>query len=177
MKKTLFSIFMAVVLFSAMNVKAMTESELKEKLTKSYTINGETVKASDSQIVEIERYLQKYEVTPEDADYISKKFDEVLKIAQDSKAVSFTDLPGADKKKIVSIVADISDKTSVKATLTEGGTLTIFEKDGKTPFTIITDKDNGIKNTNSTNIILIIASVISLLGVAVVTKQVVKTNA
>jgi len=82
-----------------------------------------------------------------------------------------------EKQKMVAIVSDISSKTSVKATLTEGGKLTIFEENGTTPFTVITDKDSGIQNTDSNNAILAIAGVVSVLGIAVVVKKVAKANA
>lgn len=177
MKKIILTVFAAVMLFGATNVNAMTENELKEKLTKSYEIDGEKMQVPASLVVELERYLKEYEISSEDADYIAKKFDEALKIAQDGKAKSFTDLTKDEKQKMIAIVSDISKETSVKATLTEGGKLTVFEEDGKTVFTVITDKDNAIQNTNSSNAILAIASIISVLGIAVVVKNVAKANA
>lgn len=177
MKKMIFAAFAAVALFGFTNVDAMTESELKSKLTKEYVIDGEKIKMSASQVAELDRYLKQYEISSEDADYISKKFDEALKIAQDGKAKSFTELTKEEKQKIIAIVSDISSKTSVKATLTEGGKLTIFEENGTTPFTVITDKDSGIQNTDSNKAILAIAGVVSVLGIAVVVKKVAKANA
>ncbi len=177
MKKMILAAFAAVALFSVTNVKAMTESELKAKLTKEYVIDGEKIKMSASNVAELDRYLKEYEISSEDADYISKKFDEALKIAQDGKAKSFTELTKEEKQKMIAIVSDISSKTSVKATLTEGGKLTIFEENGSTPFTVITDKDSGIQNTDSNNAILAIAGIVSVLGVAVVVKKVAKANA
>ena len=44
---------------------------------------------------------------------------------------------------------ELGKNTAVKVTLTKGGKLTVYESDGKTPFTVITDKDNGIQNTNN----------------------------
>lgn len=177
MKKMILAAFAAVALFSVTNVKAMTENELKAKLTKEYVIDGEKIKMSASNVAELDRYLKEYEISSEDADYISKKFDEALKIAQDGKAKSFTELTKEEKQKMIAIVSDISSKTSVKATLTEGGKLTIFEENGSTPFTVITDKDSGIQNTDSNNAILAIAGIVSVLGVAVVVKKVAKANA
>lgn len=177
MKKTIFAVLAAVALFGFTNVDAMTESELKAKLTKEYVIDGEKIQMSASQVAELDRYLKEYEISSKDADYISKKIDEALKIAQDGKAKSFTELTKEEKQKMVAIVSDITKQTSVKATLTEGGKLTIFEENGKTPFTVITDKDNGIQNTDSNNTILAIAGIISVVGVAVIVKKVAKANA
>lgn len=177
MKKLLCTLFATVLAFTAMNVSAMTEDALKDKLTATYKIDGKDVKMEEDHVAEIERYLRKYDISSKDADYISEKFDEALKIAQDGKVTSFTDLTGTEKKQIISIVSDVSKKTAVKVTLTEGGKLTIYESDGKTPFTVIEDKDNGVKQTGSNNIILISASIISVLGLAYVVKKVVKANA
>ena len=78
---------------------------------------------------------------------------------------------------MIAIVSDVSENTSVKATLTKGGKLTVFEEDGTTPFTVITDKDNGIQNTDNNYFIIVIASAISLLGIVVITKKVAGANA
>lgn len=177
MKKLKCMLLAVVLLLISTNASAMTESELKAKLTKAYTIDGETVQVTASQVAELERYLKEYEISSEDADYIATKFDEALKIAQDGKAKSYTELTTAEKQKMVSIVSDVSKETSVKVTLSEGGLLTVFEEDGKTPFTVIKDKDNGIQNTNSSYTLVIIASAITLLGAAVITKKVAKANA
>ena len=177
MKNIKFMLLAVALLLVGTNANAMTEAQLKEKLTKAYTIGGETVQVTASQVAELERYLKEYEISAEDADYISAKFDEALKIAQDGKAPSFSKLTAAEKEKMVAIASDVSKKTSVKLTLTEGGKLTVFEADGKTPFTVIIDKDNGIQNTNSSYAIVIVASAITLLGAAVITKKVAKANA
>ena len=155
----------------------MTENELKAKLTQIYTINGQTIQASASQKVEIERYLNKYEISSEDADYIASKIDEAVQIAKDAKAPSFTDLTTTERNKIIALVSDVSEKTSVKVTLANDGKLTIYEEDGKTPFTEIKDKDNGIKQTGDNKMIIVIASVVSVLGTFYIARKVSKTNA
>lgn len=177
MKKFGYALLAVALFFMGTTVNAMTESELKDKITKTYTINGEKVKLSDAQVTELERYLDKYEISSKDADYISGKIDEVIAIAEKAKATSFTDLTSDEVSQVITLVSDISKNTSVKASLTKGGKLTIYEEDGKTPFTVITDKDNGIQNTNNNYFIIVIASVISLLGIVVITKKVAKANA
>ena len=162
---------------SLVNVNAMTEESLKEKLTQAYTINGEVVQANDSQVVEIERYLNKYEISSEDADYIAAKIDETVKIAQDAKASSFTELTTSERNQIIALIIDISNKTSVKVTLANDGKLTVYEEDGKTPFTVITDKDNGIKQTDSNKMFIVVASIISVFGVVFVARKVTNENA
>ena len=177
MKKLFLTLVFAVVMFVGMfNVKAMTESELRTKLANGFTINGETVKPSDYQLSEIDRYLAKYEVSATDADFISEKIDAIYDIAKASGAKSFTELSDADVTKVVNLVAEVSKNTKVKVSLTKNGTLTVFESDGKTPFTQIQDKD-VTKQTGENNIVFVVASVIAVFGVAYVAKKAIKVNA
>ena len=177
MKKFRNLLLALVVLFMSINVNAMTESELVAKIKKAYVIDGVEVKITASQVTELERYLNKYELSEADCDYISNKIDEAVAIAQSGKAKSFTELTSDEVAKMIAIVSDVSENTSVKATLTKGGKLTVFEEDGTTPFTVITDKDNGIQNTDNNYFIIVIASAISLLGIVVITKKVAGANA
>ncbi len=177
MKKVMFMLFAAVMMLGVTNVHAMTEEELHAKLTGTYTINGKDFTATSKQKVELERYLKEFDVSEKDADYISGKFDEALKVLEEEKAASFSDLSKNAKAKLIDVVADVSKNTDVKVTLTEGGKLTIYGKDGKTPFAVFTDSDMTIQNTNADMAIVVAASVISLLGVAVVSRKVAKANA
>ena len=173
MKKLYLALVMALMFGGIFNVKAMTEDELKTKFKNGYVINGETIKPDSYQMSEIERYLNKYDVSATDADFISEKVDEIYNIAKASGAKTFTDLPDSDKTKIVAIVAEISNNTSVKASLTKNGVLTIFESDGKTPFTEIKDKDIT-KQTGENNMVFVIASVAFVFGLAYVAKKAIK---
>ena len=175
MKKIVF-ITVLIMTFFMLNVNAMTESELKNKIASGYEVNGETVKPTEYQLQEIDRYLNKYEISEEHADFISTKIDEIINIAKSSNAKTFTELSSSNKSKIVEIIAEISSKTSVKVTLTKNGILTIYESDGKTPFTEMRDKDIT-KQTGTNNILFVVASVISMCGICYVAKKAIKGNA
>ncbi|MBQ8892245.1 MAG: hypothetical protein IJ068_05260 [Bacilli bacterium] len=174
--KKVFLVLVMVMTCLVVNVKAMTESELKTKIANGFVIAGETIKPSEYQLQELERYLNKYDVSETDADFISGKIDEIINLAKEKNVKSFTDLSSDDKAKVVAIVSEISSKTSVKVTLTKNGVLTIYESDGKTPFTEIKDKDIT-KQTGTNNIIFIVASVISLCGICYVARKAIKENA
>ena len=173
--KKIIALVIAFLLVGVINVNAATESELRAKLVQDYTVNGKTV-SGKAYAGDIDRYLAKYELSSEDCDFIIAKIDEIVALAQADGAKTFTDLSSSSKSKAVSIVAEISNKTSVKATLTTNGVLTIFENDGKTVFVKIVDADKP-RQTGSNYIILGAALVISILGAAYVVKRVVKTNA
>ena len=175
MKKGILALLL-VMLLGIVNVKAISENDLLAKFKQGYEVGGTVVKASSYQVSEAERYLKKYEVSDADATFISNKIDEVYELAKADKAKSFTELSDANKAKIVSIVAEISNKTSVKATLTNNGILTIYESDGKTIFTQIKDADIT-KQTGSNNVMFIVAGVVSILGAFYIVKKAGKANA
>lgn len=176
MKKRFLILTLLVAFVGLVNVKAATENDLLNKISQEYVVDGEVVKATSYQVNEAKRYLNKYEVSEEDCDFIIAKIDEIYELAKKDKAKSFTELSSSSKAKAVSIVAEISNKTSVKATLTKNGILTIFESDGKTVFAQIIDKDIT-KQTGSNNILVITLSIVSLFGIVYVAKKAIKTNA
>lgn len=169
MKKLLF-VLACGLLIGTVNVKAVTESELKTKLLNGFEVAGEVVKPTDAQKNEIERYLNKYDISESDATTISNKIDEIVSLAKADGAKNFTELSSSSKSKIVSIVAEISNQTSVKASLTNDGALTIYESDGKTVFTKISDKDIA-KQTGSSNITYLVALVMVAMGSVYVYKK------
>ncbi len=170
MKNLLIALFTVTLLVGIVNVKATTEGELKAKIIKGYVVNEKEVKPTAYQVNEMERYLNKYELSDADATFIANKMDEIYELAKADKAETFTDLSKSSKSKAVAIVAEISSKTSVKATLTSDGVLTIFESDGKTVFCKIIDK-HLTKQTGVSNYVLAFAGFASLFGVAYIVKK------
>ena len=153
------------------NVSAMTKEELKTKLTKEYTINGATFKASASNIAQIERYLEQNDVSEADADKIAAKVDEAVRIIEAGNATKLEALTKTEKDKLIALISDVSNTTSVKATVNKG-VITVYNMDG-TEFTKITDM---IKQTGANYTIVAIASVISILGFLVIANKM-KKNA
>ena len=107
MKKIL--VFVALFVFGLANVSAMTESELKTKLTETTKeINGSVFKATDQEKTLIERYLDQYDVSSEDADLIVTKLEETFDILKTSGKKKFQELSRTDKDRIVTIVTNLS---------------------------------------------------------------------
>lgn len=162
----------ASLFFGITNASAMTESDLLAKFSKTYQINGVEFKAEPEALVLAEQYLQQYEVSSEDAIYISNKIDEVVNFIESGSATSKETLSNADKRKIIEVVNDISLKTSVKAAI-EKGQLVIYNADG-TEFARITDL---VKNTGSNELVVIVSSAITALGVLFIARKSKKANA
>lgn len=171
MKKGFLVALVVTLMMSVTNVSAMTKDELKTKLTKEYTINGATFKASASDVAQIERYLEQNNVSEADADKISAKVDEAVSIIEAGNATKLEELTTTEKDKLIGLLSDISNTTSVKVTVNKG-VITVYNIDG-TEFTKITDM---IKQTGANYTIVIIAGVISILGFLVIANKM-KKNA
>ena len=170
MKK--FLVLLVALSFGLASVSAMTEAELKEKLTQSYTVNGVTFKANDQQKTLIETYLNDYEVSSSDADIIYSKLQSALQILENSGKKSFYDLSSSDKNSIIALVSDVSTSTSVDAAIVDGKLVVyvpgsagaaIFYKAPVTP----------IAQTNSNRSVIVAGlGLFSLLGIALAFKKI-----
>ena len=174
MKKSILALVL-VMLLGVVNVNAATESELRDALSKDYTVNGKVVNAK-AYLEDIDAYLAKYDISSEDADFIIEKINYILDLAKADKATSFTELSSDSVSKAIAAVAEIKEKTSVKATLTNNGVLTVYESDGKTVFVKIQDADKP-RQTGSDNLVIVAASLVTVLGAIYITRKVAKANA
>ena len=166
--KKLFLMVIGVVALLSTNVNAMTEKELQEKLTKEYTINGVSFKLDSSNVAQVERYLNENEVSAKDADYISSKIDEAVKIIEAGNAKDIKSLSKTETDKLKNIASEISSNTDVKVTVAKGGEVTVYNTDG----TVFTKVSEPIKYTNDNNALIISLSTVALLvgGVVLVKK-------
>lgn len=174
MKKIL--VFVFALFIGIVSVNAMSEKELKTKLTESKTVNGATFKASDSQKTAIEQYLNQYEVSSSDADYIVSKLNEAFNILKASGKSSFYSMSKADKNKIIALVSDVATHTSVKVAIVKGnlvvykpGTNEIFYETPVNPV-------NGDIVQTSRGLTVAIAGIISAIGIAIALRKI-KVNA
>jgi hypothetical protein len=165
----IFSIFMITP-----KANAMTESQLKEKLSATYTINGKTVQATSAQIKAMEDYLNTYEVSESDCDYIANKFDEAINVLKENGATSVEELTASQKKELTAIVNSISSNTSVKASVDKNEGLIIKDPDGNVFYTA--GELNVIKYTNHSYLMLIATGLITLAGVSLVIRKTKKVN-
>ena len=171
MKKLSMTILMiAVVMFGVVNVKALNEAGLKEKMFKEVKVGKHTFTLSDDQKVIVERYLDQNEISDADCTVIGEKYDAAIRIIQGQGNVNFTKYPQNVKDKLKALVDEITRGTNnrIKATLTKDG-LTIQNTDG-TKILI----DGPVKQTGSETSRTAILCGISILIVAVGTCLVIK---
>ena len=164
MKKKILIVLLAMISLGVTNVSAMTKEELQDKVTATYIINGVEFRLSASEIAQVERYLNQNEVSESDADYISTKIDEVVDLLETSDSKSIQDLTKEEKNQIVRIINDISEKTSIKLTISNGKVV-VYNQDG-TMFTTITSL---VKQTGA-NYLYLILSLVSIISFTIARK-------
>ena len=147
---------------------AMTEKELLDKLTASYVVNGEKYSVPGDIKVLAERYLSQYEVSSEDADYISDRIDEAVSIIQKNGKVDFRQMSMSTKEQLKALVEKVSANTSVKATVMKNSII-IYTPSGEK----FAEVDRLVKQTGNTNItsIIILSLFIVLVGTLFLKKE------
>lgn len=175
MKKLSMIALMAVLfLVGATNTNALTESELKAKLSQTITVDGKEVKLSNDNLVLIDRYLKENEISSEDADYIASRVDEAIEIIKENKITDLSNINGSAKSELKSLVTAVSKNTDVKATITDGK-ITVYNTDGKVFTTVSATTSNNtiIKQTGANvSLIVTISAVVIAAGAYVVVRQV-----
>ena len=172
MKKVFMSVLViSLLLLGVKNVNAMTEAQLKTKLTQSITINGTEVSLTADEKNLVTKYLNEYEVSSKDADYISGKVDEAISILKSEGKTDFKELSSSAKTKLKALVSDVAANTSVNATVTNGS-IVIYNGDG----TVFAEVDKLVKQTgtesNKLTIVASIAAAVTLVGAYFVVRQV-----
>jgi len=173
MKKFGMTILMiAVVMFGVVNVKALNEAGLKEKLFQEVKVGKGTYTLSDAQKVIVERYLNQNEISDADCALIWEKVEAALGIIKGQGNVNFTKYPQNVKDQLKALVNQITTGTNnrIKATLTKDG-LTVQNSDGTKVLVDGPVKQTG-SETSRTAIIAGISILIVAVGTCLVIKQV-----
>ena len=161
MKKLGILLFVVLLFVGVVKVNAMSESDLKDALTQTITIDGVKVHVDDATKTAIERYLNQYEVSSADADYINERINTAISILKSEGQTDFKKLSTSAKNKLKALVVEISENTSVKATVTEG-TVVVLDASGDPFFEV----DHLVKQTGSTTTLTAMVAGVSLLIVA-----------
>ena len=163
-------LFAIIMLLGTVNVNALNEEGLKEKLFQTIKVGKDNYSLSSDQKKIVETYLEKNEISDEDATLIGKKIDEAIVIIKKQGNTNFTKYPQSIKDELKGLVADISRDTSVKATLTKDGLIVKNEDGTETPITFIV-KQTGYESSK-TALIVGISLLIVAVGTCLVIKQV-----
>lgn len=171
MKKVFYAFIMMLGLFVGFRtVNAATESDLRKKLDETFTINGEKYTIPSDIKVQLKRYLDEYEVSDKDAEYIMGKVDDAVKIVKESGAKSVNDLTKTAKSDLKTLVADVAANTSVNVTVSNGN-IVLKTPEGK----VFAELSNPVKQTDlnlDLNMILVgISALVTLAGIALISRK------
>lgn len=167
MKK--FLVFVALFVFGLTSVSAMTESELKAKLSEEQVINGATFKASDEEKNLIDMYLSQFDITSTDADKIVDAMTYVFNVLKNSGKQRFQDLSSAQKQDITTKIRSLSQEvSSINVDVVNGKFVVYNPNDGSTFYQ---SKVTPIATTNR-SVILAGLGLISVVGLALAFKKV-----
>ena len=171
MKKLGILLFIALLFVGMVRVDAISEEELKDALTQTININGTEWSVDAGTKTAIERYLNQYNVSSSDADYIKARIDTAVSIIKSEGQTDFSKLSQSAKNRLKELVAEISTNTTVHATVTEGSVV-ILDANGGTFFEV----DHLVKQTGSTVTLTAMLAGVSVLivaaGACLVVKQV-----
>ena len=170
--KKLSLLLVALLLFvGVVRVDAMTEDELKDALTQTIEINGSKFTVDDGTKTAIERYLNQYDVSSADADYINARINTAISILKSEGQTDFKKLSTSAKNQLKALVEEISNNTSVNATVTNGSVVVLTPTGGT-----FYEVDHLVKQTGSTTTLTAMVAGISVLivaaGACLVVKQV-----
>ena len=188
MKKTLSIIAVLViglVMVLPFSVFAATESDIISKLSEPQTINGVTVSVKTDVLNEVKRYLTAYDLTEAECQIVCDNIDAAINKAKEEGATKWTELSAAGKSAMIGYLNNITDGTTINATLTSDGTLTVYDPDTGEVFTKIKDavvdsnSKSGVKavNTGVTSVAVIIIALVAAAGCIVVSRNVSQASA
>lgn len=164
MKKSLFSILVlaAVAIMSVTNVSAMTEAELRTHVKSSYTVGNTTVTVPAEYIKQFEDYLDAFEISSGDCQYIADQLDYLRGVAQRNRVKSASEFEQRCAGDIKDVVAKVSANTGVHATVLSNGKLQV-SKYNKPNETFVVAGTHIATNTGSASL-LYVAGIITALG-------------
>ncbi len=161
MKRRIFAVLLVVVAFMGIaNVYAMSEEDLKTKVSGTFNVNGVNLTIPSSYIKQLGDYLDEFEVSEEDCQYVSDQVDILLNAAKTKGVKSRDDFRKKCQEEIKTACANVSANTKIKATILSDGSVSISKYGSNEEYTRLL---NVIQNTGSAKILLI-AGIISALG-------------
>ena len=178
-------LIMGMIMVMPFSVFAATESDVISKLSETQTINGKSVSVKSDVLNQVKNYLNNYDLTDAECQVILDNIDLAIAKAKEEGATKWSVLSTTGKNKMIEYLNNITSATTINATLTSDGTLTVMTPDGRSVFCKIKDavvdsavsSSTTIVNTGVTSIAVIIIAIVAAAGCVVVTKNVSKANA
>lgn len=165
------------VLFTTVNVNAMSKSELEEKLTKTYTVNGTSFRLETKDANKVKTYLAENDISESDCDYIAGQVDKAIAILEASGVTKIENLSTSDKNSIKALINEVGSNTDVPVSISNGKLFVGYVNEPtKAFYEDKVDLTSDVKYTNA-NLYVTIACAVAIIGIAAIAVSAKKQNA
>lgn len=175
MKKSLLMVLLLAVISLAgiTNVYAMTEDELRAKGNQTFDINGTPADIPASYIKLFNDYLDTFEVSEADCEYIAGQIDYLYGVAVAKNITNVVDLRKKAYAEVREVAANVTANTKATVTVNGNGVVTVSRYDDPSKVFAKIEGNTVAKNTGSVNL-LYVAGIITLLGAGLLVYRVKK---
>jgi len=127
--KSLLLVYAVAVVFVGVNGAA--KDDLTAYLSQEHTIGGSTFTLSDSQRIQLERYLNSNVVTDSQIVVFKSKIEEIKSVMNIAKITDPAKLNAVDKNKVINLVKDAGISVGVTVTVNStNNSVELFDKTG-----------------------------------------------
>jgi len=175
MKKVLFLV--VAILLTTVNVSAMSKDALKDKLTKSYRINGVDYKLATGKANMVKTYIDENDISEDDCQYISDQVDKAVEILEAANVKDLSKLPNNIKTQLKDLANNVGANTKVPVKVNKGKIFVGYVAEPeKAYYNDDIDLVNDVKYTDS-SLVITMASSIALFGIVAIAAKAKKQNA
>jgi len=179
MKKfaSLLFVMVAALVFGLSTVSAKTEQELRDHIVKTpVVINGKNVYLKTEYANMVDDYLARTELSSADCDYLYARIDELKALFEKEQTTDSAKLSKDAKKQIKTMLTKAATDTSVVFTV-EGTLVTVTAGDGTKYAVELSNKDPFAATGTDSNLIIVSAAAISIIGLGFGVRKFRKLNA
>ena len=176
--KKLSALLFTVLLFfvGVVVVNAKTEADLLEALSQNIELkDGSTWSLSDGDLKKAKDYLNKYEISSDDVDYIISQIDAAKEIIKSEGTSNFSIYSASHKSELKELVAKVDSKTNVKAEVKDGAVIIYNVDSNGNKTSVFYEVTNLVKQTGSSNTMTVLAYislVIISIGTVLVAREI-----
>jgi len=179
MKKIASLLFVMVVAiaFGVTTASAKTEQELRDHIVKTpVVIDGKSTYLKTEYANMVDDYLKRTELSSEDCDYLYARIDEIKALLEKEKTTDSAKLSKAAKKELKTMLSKAATDTDVKFTV-EGTLVTVTAGDGTKYAVELSNKDPFAATGTATNLVIVSAAAITIIGLGFGVRKLRKLNA
>ena len=145
-------VIVVLTLFSFINVYALEEVDLKNKIKDTIFVKYES---------DLDKYLEKYDLSEKDIKYIAGQIDYLKKVSNKNKVKSISEFEKNYSAEIIAVTNNISDSTGVNLKVLSSGKLEVSKYNSKDRYMIV---NTNIVKDNGSDILFFVALGITIIG-------------